>query len=310
MAEAAQKCPRCGSERAGEALGNLCPRCVGNLAFGAGSESGIAGRPSAGGGPSWPLNGVLGRRIGDYELLEEIARGGMGVVYKARQISLDRIVAVKMILAGEFARPVAVRRFQAEARAAAALQHPNIVRIHEVGVADGRHYFSMDLVPGRNLAEVIGEGLMAPEPAAACLKTIAEAVHYAHERGVLHRDLKPSNIVIGPSGQPHITDFGLAKRVDEEAGLTLTGEALGTPNFMPPEQATGKHGETVVASDIYSLGAILYLMLTGRPPFSGATPAETLAAVLHDEPKALRSLRADLPRELETICLKCLEKEC
>jgi serine/threonine-protein kinase len=192
--------------------------------------------------------------FGDYELLEEIARGGMGVVYKARQVSLDRLVAVKMILAGESATPAFVQRFRTEASAAALLRHPNIVAIHEVGVHAGQHYFSTDFVDGPSLAALVGHVPLPARRAAQYVKTIAEAIHYAHQQGILHRDLKPSNVLIDANDQPHITDFGLAKRLEGETSLMLSGQMVGSPNFMPPEQATARHGKVGRYSDVYALG--------------------------------------------------------
>src|SRR6185436_14025352 len=200
-------------------------------------------------------NSPLGS-FGDYDLLEEIARGGMGVVYKARQRKLGRIVAVKMIQAGPLAGKEFVQRFRTESAAAALLQHPNIVAIHDVGVHDGRHYFSMDYVEGRNLAQRVGPQPLAANKAACYVEIIAEAIHYAHERGILHRDLKPSNVLIDSNDQPRITDFGLARRLDGESSLTMTGQVLGSPNFMPPEQAGGKRGKVGRPSDVYALGGI------------------------------------------------------
>jgi serine/threonine protein kinase len=241
----------------------------------------------------------------------------MGVVYKARQVSLDRLVALKMILAGPYASTESVQRFHMEARAAARLQHPHLVAIHEVGAHDGQHYFSMDYVPGQNLAQCIAD---CPFPIADSgqvvrwLKTIAEAVHYAHQQGIIHRDLKPSNILIDSAGQPRITDFGLAKRLSDpqlstlNPQLTLTGQVLGSPNYVAPEQAAARQAEVGVASDVWSLGAILYHLLTGRPPFHAETPTETLHQVIHAEPVAPRALQRGVPCDLETICLKCLSK--
>jgi serine/threonine protein kinase len=248
------------------------------------------------------------RYFGDYELLEEIARGGMGVVYKARQVSLNRTVAVKMILAGQLASPAEVQRFYTEAEAAAQLDHPNIVAIHEVGQHDGQHYFSMDYVDGKNLSQVVAGKPLPSIKAAAYVKAMAEAVHHAHLRGVLHRDLKPSNVLIDGSDQPRITDFGLARQMHDRAGITKTGVALGTPSYMPPEQAAGKRGEMGPASDVYSLGAILYELLTGRPPFKAASPMDTILQVLEQEPVSPRKLNPLTPPDLETICQKCLEK--
>jgi WD40 repeat protein/tRNA A-37 threonylcarbamoyl transferase component Bud32 len=256
------------------------------------------------------------RHFGDYELLEEIARGGMGVVYKARQISLNRIVALKMILAGQLATDSDVQRFYAEARTAANLQHPNIVAIHEVGQHQGHHYFSMDFIEGPSLAALTREHPLGPAEAATYVRTVANAIDYAHERGVLHRDLKPANVLVDPSGQLRVTDFGLARRVQGEPGasatgaaLTQTGQILGTPSYMPPEQASADRGRMGPASDVYSLGAVLYELVTGRPPFAGPTPLDTLLQVLSQEPVQLRQLQPKLPRNLETICLKCLQKE-
>ena len=250
-----------------------------------------------------------GASFGDYELLEQIARGGMGVVYKARQKSLNRIVALKMLLFGPQASPEFVKRFRAEAVAAASLQHPNIVAIHEVGVHEGQHFFVMDYVAGPSLAQAVGHQPLPARRAAGYLKTIAEAIHYAHQRGILHRDLKPSNVLIDAQDQPRVTDFGLAKRFEGESQVTFTGEVLGSPSYIPPEQALGKRAKVSRQSDVYALGAMLYHLLTGRPPFQGETLTDTLQQVLNTEPVAPRLLNPSTPRDLETICLKCLEKE-
>ncbi len=248
------------------------------------------------------------RRFGDYEILEEVARGGMGVIYKARQISLNRLVALKMILAGQWAGPEARQRFRAEAEAAANLQHPNIVAIHEVGKRDGQQYFTMDFVAGTNLAALVRDHPLPAERAAAYVKTIAEAVHFAHQHGILHRDLKPQNVLIDTDDRPRVTDFGLAKRIETESGLTRTGDVLGSPSYIPPEQASSRLDEISPRSDVYSLGAILYELITGRAPFSGGTALETLCQVIDSPPPAPRKLNPSVPRDLETICLKCLEK--
>jgi WD40 repeat protein/tRNA A-37 threonylcarbamoyl transferase component Bud32 len=256
------------------------------------------------------------RRFGDYELLEEIGRGGMGVVYRARQVSLDRVVALKMLMFGSLATPQAIKRFRAEAATAASLQHPNIVAIHEVGVHADQHYLVMDFIQGKTLDQVIGNKPLPAKAAAAYLKVVAEAIHHAHQCSVLHRDLKPSNVLIDSSNQPHITDFGLAKRFGNGSesslgslDLTATGQVLGSPNYMAPEQAIANHAKTSRATDVYALGAILYQLVTGRPPFSSNALADTLHQVLHTEPVSPRVLNASVPRDLETICLKCLEKE-
>ena len=249
------------------------------------------------------------RQLGDYELIEEIARGGMGVVYRARQLSLNRTVALKLMRPGSLASEAEVQRFLAEAEAAASLQHPNIVAIHEVGEQDGLQYFSMDYVEGHTLAETMRRQPLSAETAARYVKTIAEAINYAHQRGILHRDLKPSNVLIDQSGNVRITDFGLAKRITEDSGLTASGAVMGTPSYMPPEQAAGQKAKLSPASDVYALGAILYDLLTGRPPFQAETSLDTLLLVLNANPVSPRLLNPKLPRDLETICLKCLEKE-
>jgi outer membrane protein assembly factor BamB/tRNA A-37 threonylcarbamoyl transferase component Bud32 len=249
------------------------------------------------------------RYFGDYELLEEVARGGMGVVFRARQVKLDRIVALKMILAGQLAGEDDVRRFHQEARTAAALQHPNIVAIHEVGEHDGQHYFSMDFIDGTSLAQLVRDNPLPAERAVRYVLAAARAVQYAHERGVLHRDLKPANVLIDGFDQPKVTDFGLARRIDQESSLTATGAVVGTPSYMPPEQASGKSALLGPASDVYSLGAVLYELVTGRPPFRAASAFETIIQVLEAEPAPPRLLNPAISRDLETIILKCLRKD-
>jgi WD40 repeat protein/predicted Ser/Thr protein kinase len=254
------------------------------------------------------FSGLVGQRFGGYELIEILAQGGMGVVFKARQVNLDRLIALKMIRGAHFATPQEIERFQAEARAAASLHHPNIVPIHEVDEIEGRHFFTMDLVEGPTLAQLVNERPLAPRRAAIYLARIAEAVQYAHDRGILHRDLKPSNILLDHRDEPHVADFGVAKRLEGELGSTQTHSIVGTPSYMPPEQANRQLGETTPRSDVYSLGAVLYEMLTGRPPFLAAAPLETMLQVLHREVIPPRMLNPSLPRDLETICVKCLEK--
>jgi eukaryotic-like serine/threonine-protein kinase len=249
--------------------------------------------------------------LADYELLAEIARGGMGVVYKARQISLNRLVALKMILGGQFAGEAEVRRFQAEAQAAANLNHPNIVGIYGIGMHQGQHYFSMQYIDGRTLAQLEAEAQWRSDTgktAAHLVAKIARAVQYAHERGVLHRDLKPANVLIDTHGEPHILDFGLARRIGIESSLTLEGTVVGTPSFMPPEQAAGRTADLGPALDVYSLGAILYFLLTGRPPFAAASALDTLVQVLEGEVNVPRVINPRVARGLERICLRCLEK--
>ncbi|MCP5521842.1 MAG: protein kinase [Verrucomicrobiales bacterium] len=249
------------------------------------------------------------RHVGDYELLEAIARGGMGVVYQARQQSLRRTVALKMLAGGHHSSEGFRKRFRQEAETVARLQHANIVPIYEVGEHEGLPYFSMEYVPGKNLAELTREQPLQPNRAAELVRTVAEAVHYAHEQGVLHRDLKPSNILLGADERPRVTDFGLARLVDAESELTRSGDTLGTPGYLPPEQASSKWGKVGRQSDVYSLGAVLYHLVTGRPPFMAGTVTETLEQVGSVAPVSPRTLNPGVPRDLETICLKCLEKE-
>jgi WD40 repeat protein len=265
-----------------------------------------------------------------YEVLGELGRGGMAVVYKARQVALNRVVALKMVLAGGHAGEQDRARFRAEAEAIARLQHPGIVQVHDVGEHEGRPFFSLEYCPGGTLADRLGGRPLPPRDAAALVEALARAVHYAHQRGVVHRDLKPSNVLLTLSREPEasagvapalasgsrlneavpkIADFGLAKTLDSDSGRTRTGAVLGTPSYMAPEQAAGKTRELGPAVDVYALGAILYECLTGRPPFQGPTPLDTLAQVLHDEPAAPRALQPSCPRDLETVCLRCLEKE-
>ncbi len=312
-------CPKCGADLAGSALEGLCPKCIADRLSGASATlqtvppdphptDGTISAESVSASTSDPALGKL-RYFGDYELLEEIARGGMGVVYRARQVSLNRIVAVKMILAGQLAGEAEVRRFHTEAEAAANLQHPNIVSIHEVGHQGGQHYFSMDYVEGENLAEYAQGKPLAAGGAVRIMKIIAEAIHFAHQRGTLHRDLKPQNVLLDAENRPHITDFGLAKQMKQGSDLTHTGSVLGSPSYMPPEQAFGRLDQIGPQSDVYSLGAILYQLLTGRPPFLGATPIETLREVTESEPAPPIKLNPRIPPDLQTICLKCLEKK-
>jgi tetratricopeptide (TPR) repeat protein len=249
------------------------------------------------------------RRFGDYELIEEIARGGMGVIYRARQVNLGREVAVKLMLHGALASAEEVDRFRAEAAAAASLKHPNIVAIHEVGEQDGQYYFSMDLIQGQDLATLTRDGPWPAHRAGEVMVRVAEAVQHAHEHGVLHRDLKPSNIILDAEGSPHVTDFGLARRFDQAATLTQTGQMLGTPGFMPPEQAGAGNAPLDRRADVYSLGAVLYYLLTGRPPFIGQSAPDVLRQVVAQEPVSPRLLNPAVPKDLETICLKCLSKE-
>jgi eukaryotic-like serine/threonine-protein kinase len=284
-------CPTCGSALPPGVLSGHCPRCLLSVTFGE------------------PVNEPAPTRVfGDFELIEELGRGGMGVVYRARQISLDRLVALKLIPLGEFARPAVLRRFRQEAMAVAALRHPNIVAVYQAGENGGQPYLAMELIEGNDLAAQVRERPLPAIKAATYLSAVARAVAFAHEHGILHRDLKPSNILIDPFDQPRITDFGLAKRLDLDAQLTLTGESLGSPAYVPPEQARGDSARVGPWSDVYSLGSILYHLLSGRPPFQADSVHGVLLQVESVEPLPLRRLIPSVPIDLETIALKCLEK--
>jgi serine/threonine protein kinase/WD40 repeat protein len=256
------------------------------------------------GGPREPLPLLPG-----YEVIEELGRGGMGVVYKARHLALKRIVALKMIRAGAAADAAYLTRFRIEAEAVARLAHPNIVQIHEVGQAGGQPYFSLEYVSGGSLDRQVRGNPQPPRDAAALVERLARAVDYAHVHGVIHRDLKPANVLVNEDGQPKITDFGLAKQLDEEARQTVAGQVLGTPSYMAPEQAEGRVNDVSPRTDVWALGAMLYECLTGRPPFQGGTPLITLEMVRTQDPVPPSRLQPTVPRDLETICLKCLEKD-
>ncbi len=266
-------------------------------------ESAMSGGPSRNPGPAG-LPAVAG-----FEILEELGRGGMGVVYKARQINLGRLVALKMVLAGAHAGPKALARFHMEAHAVASLQHPNIVQIHDVGQAGGLPYFSLEFVDGGSLAQQINGRPQDITLAATTIRTLARAIHAAHLQGIVHRDLKPANILRTADGRLKITDFGLARRLGDDSHQTRTGTIVGTPDYMAPEQACGQAHDAGPLVDQHALGAILYELLTGRPPFRGATPLDTIEQVRTKEPVPPTRLQPKVPRDLETICLKCLQKE-
>jgi WD40 repeat protein/serine/threonine protein kinase len=283
-------CRQCGATTQAFSIEGLCGRCLGLFAF----------RPDT---------ATSLRSIGGYDLIEEIARGGMGIVYKARQRSLNRFVALKVLSHGPFSDSQSVRRFQTEAEAIARLHHPNIVSIYEIGEHEGHHFIAMELVVGKNFAELTAEYPLSPALSAKYMAAVADAIAYAHGQGVIHRDLKPSNLLLDKSDQPRVTDFGLAKLSHSDISLTLTGQSLGSPGYMAPEQAFGKAKDAGVLGDIYSLGAALYHLTTGRPPFVGETPQDVLLQAQTAEPIAPRRLNPRIPMDLETICCKCLERE-
>jgi eukaryotic-like serine/threonine-protein kinase len=300
------RCPHCGTEIPPEAPGGWCPHCVLGEAR---STS-----PDDVGSTTLVLSDIADLpeelpNIGAYQILGTIARGGMGVVYRARQKSLNRVVALKMLLGGVHASAQARERFKQEAAALAMLNDENIVRIHELGEHEGHLYFSMDYVEGTDLGKKAQNGPLAAREAAAFVQVAARAVQVAHRSGLIHRDLKPANILVNAQGQVRVSDFGLAKMLDSESGLTLSGQLLGTPGYMPPEQVSKDFGPLGPCCDVYSLGAVLYHLLTGRPPFVADSLESTVRRVLEDDPVPPHRLNAAVPSELETICLKCLEKE-
>jgi serine/threonine-protein kinase len=285
----------------------LVTQAVGKSSAADASQSSITIASSGGGEmPSGVIE--LPCQFGDYELLAELGRGGMGVVYRARQISLGREVALKMILRGQLASPADRDRFRAEAEAAARLDHPGIVPVYEVGEIHGRPYFTMKYIHGTTLAQRLADGPLPAREGAKVLAAVARAVHFAHTRGILHRDLKPSNILLDDLDVPHVMDFGLAKQQGEGESLTRTGAVLGTPAYMAPEQAAGARGEVGPHSDVYSLGVVLYALLTGRPPFQAASPVDVVLLVLEQDPVPPRVLNPKADRDLEMIALRCLQK--
>ena len=304
MKTANNVCGKCGAEIPANARQGVCPACLLETGLGLLADEPVAGvdvrrSPAADRPASSRQVGTTARPaktlgdFGDYELLEEIGRGGQGVVYRARQKSLNRTVALKVIGLGQWATEAHLKRFRMEAEAAARLDHPCIVPIHEVGERDGYCYFSMNFVEGGQLDEVVGRQPMPIRRAVELIAKLSRAMHYAHEHGILHRDIKPGNILVDPKGEPHLTDFGLARLVETESTLTRTEEVLGTPSYMAPEQAVGETRKLTSATDVYGLGAVLYQLLTGQPPFVGGTTYETVQAGFRNESTKAASLESE-----------------
>src|SRR2546423_1240946 len=312
-------CSNCGAKIFSDAPEGLCTGCVLESALGmslealagiadAANEKLAAGHVAPASKKAAQMAELLGE-LGDYELLEEVGRGGQGVVFRARQKSLNRTVALKVISLGQWASKAHLKRFRLEAEAAAKLEHPGIVPIHEVGERDGSCYFSMKFIEGGQLDEVVRRAPMSIRQAAELIAKVARTVHYAHEHGILHRDIKPGNILLDQKGEPHLTDFGLARLVETESTVTRTMEVLGTPSYMAPEQAVGNNAALAAETDVYGLGAVFYQLLTGHPPFAGGTTYETIRMVLETEPRHPRLYNPKVDRDLATICLNCLEKD-
>ena len=301
MTNGSRVCGKCGSKVFANAPQGLCSLCLFKTALGSllNEDEGAPGSSVA----RMPME------FDDYELLQEIGRGGQGVVYRARQKSLNRTVALKVIGLGQWATESHLRRFRLEAEAAARLDHPWIVPIHEIGERDGCCYFSMNLIEGGQLDEVVGREAMPIRRATELIAKLARTVHFAHEHGILHRDIKPGNILLDAEGEPHLTDFGLARLIEAESNVTGTSDMLGTPSYMAPEQAAGNNAVLTKATDVYGLGAVLYHILTGSPPFAGVTAYETVRLVIETEPRKPRLMNSKVDRDLSTICLKCLEKD-
>jgi TolB-like protein/predicted Ser/Thr protein kinase/Flp pilus assembly protein TadD len=301
MVNARRVCAECGATIFADAPEGVCSVCL--------FRTGLASPDDENGEALEPTIARTLKDFGDYELLEEVGRGGQGIVFRARQKSLNRIVALKVINLGEWASKAHVKRFRREAEAAASLDHPGIVPIHEVGERDGSCYFSMTFVDGGQLDEVVRRAPMSIRQAVELIAKVARTVHYAHEHGILHRDIKPGNILLDTNGEPHLTDFGLARLLETESSITHTLDVLGTPSYMAPEQAVGNNAAVSSATDVYGLGAVLYQLLTGQPPFAGGTTYETIKLLLDTEPRQPRFLNPKIDRDLSTICLKCLEKD-
>src|SRR5215467_821854 len=316
MSSAPSICRKCGAEIFADAPEGLCTACLFETGLNLFADESVAGvaDPGLDADASLPAKkkseqAEMFADFGDYELLEVIGRGAQGVVYRARQKSLNRTVALKVIALGHWATEPHVKRFRREAEAAARLNHPEIVPIYEVGERDGACYFSMGLVEGGQLDTVVEREPMAIRSAVELIVKLARTLQYAHEHNILHRDIKPGNILLDEKGEPHLTDFGLARLVETESTVTRTREVLGTPSYMAPEQAAGETTKLGKATDVYGLGAVLYQLLTGQPPFAGGTTYETIRLLLDTEPRPPRSLNRKIDRELSTICVKCLDKD-
>src|SRR6188472_803530 len=302
-------CRKCRAKIFSDAPKGLCTGCMLETALGIFPDP-VAGVDDPGQPASaMPAAAELLGEFGDYELMEEIGRGGQGVVFRARQKSLNRTVALKVIGLGQWSTKAHLKRFRREAHAAASLDHPCIVPIYEVGEREGSCYFSMKLIEGGQLDEVVSCNPMSTRQASQLIAKVARTVHYAHEHGILHRDIKPGNILLDVKGEPHLTDFGLARLLESESTVTRTLEVLGTPSYMAPEQAAGNNTKLTSATDVYGLGAVLYQLLIGHPPFAGGTTYETVRLVLETEPRQPRLWNPKIDRDLSTICLKCLEKD-
>src|SRR5215831_9234979 len=299
MTKTARVCAKCGTTVFADAPHGFCSLCLFRTGLDSPEEENCETLEPRG----------MQMDFGDYQLLEEIGRGGQGVVYRARQKSLNRTVALKVIGLGHWATTPHLKRFRHEAEAAARLEHPQIVPIHEIGEGDGSCYFSMKFIEGGQLDEVVKREPMSARRAAELLVKIARTVQFAHQHGILHRDIKPENILLDRQGEPHLTDFGLARLLEQESTITHSSDVLGTPSYMSPEQAAGRTKELTGAADVYSLGAVFYQLLTGEPPFAGETTYETIRLVLESEPRNPRVRNPKIDRELSTICLKCLEKD-
>jgi len=319
---ASNVCPKCDAEIFSDAAEGLCTACLLETGLGLFERAAAEVNDSAQADEAIRINGSVARKrnsalsktdarktLGDYELLEEIGSGGQGIVYRARQKSLNRTVALKVLSTGHWTKQPRLKRFRLEAETAASLDDPNIVPIYEIGECEGSCYFSMKLVEGAPLDQLVRRELLPIRRTAELIAKLARAVHYAHQRGILHRDIKPGNILVDPNGEPHLTDFGLARLTETESTVTRTIETLGTPSYMAPEQALGNNNQLTSATDVYGLGAVLYHLLTGHPPFAGGTTYDTIRLLLETEPRQPRLWNPKIDRDLTTICLTCLDRD-